>query len=140
MPPSIRRTASVAERGRPPSGQPVDNELFEYAEIDNIVVPEPDFGGFLRRVNRHLMATGRPFMSLVDARRMPAPINGLQAIAGTDIDVRDPAGELQLVTVEDAHYDEHDTIRQIGVAARLLMGQYPGVTAADAALRIPQQR
>lgn len=89
----------------------------------------PTYGGFLARVNKHLALTGQDFMSLVDTVGNK-PYDRSEVIEGADIDLRFVIGVEPLVdaTAEARSRVEYRLVRQIGVVAKLLKGDYPDAT------------
>lgn len=108
-------------------------------------VLEPTYGKFLERVNRYAAAQGEDFMALVDGvGETPHPADPLRdrdenvgrgidvQIEGTDIDVRIPGSIEPVIDASVVSLERFgsDIPRQISLAARLAVGEYPGNTEA----------
>ncbi len=113
----------------------------------------PTYGRFLARVNRHAAVTGQDFMALVDGiGEIPHPTDpwadrdanigrGIdEQIEGTDIDIRIPGDIKPIIdtTVRSfRRFGSTDIPRQISLAARLLVSEYPHATVEDTQLILP---
>jgi hypothetical protein len=88
------------------------------------------YGGFLARVNKSLAVTGKDFMALVDTMG-EKPYGSTSPIEGADIDLHLAIGLKPLEGIEEPRdYRGYQAVRQIGVVAKLLKGDYPGATSA----------
>lgn len=87
------------------------------------------YGGFLARVNKSLAVNGKDFMSLVDTVG-DHPYGRSEPVEGADIDLRFAIGIEPLVNVTPRGHRGYNVVRQIGVVAKLLKGDYPGATQA----------
>jgi hypothetical protein len=115
-----------------------DSALFEYVDAggghDEII---PIYGRYLAAINRHAAATGENFMSIVNGSGMflessQRQIEGADLFAG----LWSPFVEPDTLS---GRFSSSLSAGRAHVVARLLNGEYPGISTADQELRIPRQ-